>query len=455
MSERSEKISKISRMIIDGARSDLFLSMRYMELAISGLTPEESDKIEILGTDGNKLFYGGESLIDEYSKDSRRINRVCLHSIFHCLYRHISNSVKYEGKDALYWDIACDIAVEYLIDGLDISAVSSYVSRYRTYIYKRLSLEMEIFTAEGIYKALKEWDFSDSDFKILYKVFRTDDHGYWARPKSGKSPQASGGNGGDNPEGPPQGIANAEKTDRKWKDISERTASEMERLKRGSEEGSKSLLLSLRAANRRRYSYSEFLRHFAVYGEEVKPDSDSFDLSFYTYGLDLYGNMPIIEPLEYREVKKVTEFVIAVDTSASCSGEAIRSFLSKTFELLKGRESFFRQVNIHIIQCDSKVRKDIVVKDIEDIDRFFENMEVIGFGGTDFRPVFEYVEELCTKGIFKNLKGLIYFTDGEGIFPERPTPYDTAFVFFRKFYYDAEVPPWAVKLILDEEDLNI
>ena len=455
MSRRSEKISKIGQMLIDSARSDLFLSMRYLDLAIFALAPEASNKIEILGTDGDKLYYSGEGLIEEYKKNERQINRDLLHSIFHCLYRHLSNSVKYEGKDGIYWDIACDIAVEYLIDGLDVSALNTIVSRYRTYIYKRLSLELEIFTAEGIYKQLKEWDISDADFKIMYKVFKTDDHGYWARPQNNNDQPQGGAEGRNNPSGKPEGIANAEKAkdiNDKWKDISERTTSEANRQLRGS--GDERLLLNLKAANRRRYNYGEFLKRFAVYGEEVKPDPDSFDYGFYTYGLSLYGNMPIIEPLEYKEVKKVNDFAVVVDTSASCSGEVIEKFLRQTFTLLKGRESFFRKVNIHIIQCDSKVQKDIAVDSLEHIDNIFNSFEVTGFGGTDFRPAFEYVDELIKTGKFKNLKGLIYFTDGEGIYPEKPTAYDTAFVFFKDHYFDAEPPGWAIKIILDEDDLN-
>ena len=32
--------------------------------------------------------------------------------------------------------------------------------------------------------------------------------------------------------------------------------------------------------------------------EEVHADYDSFDMGYYAYGLSLYGNMPLIEPLE-------------------------------------------------------------------------------------------------------------------------------------------------------------
>ena len=50
-------------------------------------------------------------------------------------------------------------------------------------------------------------------------------------------------------------------------------------------------------------------------------DPDSFDYTFYSYGLTMYGNMPLIEPQEWKEVQKVEEFVIVIDTSMSCSGE--------------------------------------------------------------------------------------------------------------------------------------
>lgn len=33
-------------------------------------------------------------------------------------------------------------------------------------------------------------------------------------------------------------------------------------------------------------------------------------------------------------------------------------------------------------------------------------------------------------------------------------PYDTAFVFMQENYMDVDVPPWAMKVILDEDDLD-
>ncbi len=452
MGNREEKLSEIGRMIIEGAKSDLYVSMRYLDLAIFALSPVEDDRVELMGTDGRSLFYSPKDITEEYKKGRLGINRCLLHSIFHCLFRHFYGGTKYVGKDGIYWDMACDIAAEYLIDDIKVHAVSTIVSRYRTYIYKRLSLEMDILTAEGIFQSLKKWDISDSDFKIMYKAFRTDDHGFWPRPQKNDPPSGSGAGSGGGSDTDEEMFGAAKKAKDNWDDLSRRTLSQAEHLSRGEDSGDKSIFHHLKASNRRRYDYGEFLRRFAVYGEEAKPDPDNFDIGFYTYGMTLYGNMPIIEPNESREVKKVSDFVIVLDTSASCSGEAIKSFLEETFGILKLRESFFRRVRIHVIQCDSRVRKDTVITCPEDIDKLMEKTELSGFGGTDFRPAFEYVEGL--KDELTNMKGLIYFTDGEGIFPEKPTPYETAFVFLRDSFHDAEVPPWAIKLILDSEELT-
>ena len=88
-------------------------------------------------------------------------------------------------------------------------------------------------------------------------------------------------------------------------------------------------------AGRSRRTYRDFLRRFAVWHEEPHLDPEEFDLGFYSYGLRTYGNLPLIEPLESREVKKIRDFVIVVDTSESTAGELVKAFLKETFTLLK------------------------------------------------------------------------------------------------------------------------
>ena len=52
-----------------------------------------------------------------------------------------------------------------------------------------------------------------------------------------------------------------------------------------------------------------------------------------------------------------------------------------------------------------------------------------------------------------NLRGLIYFTDGLGIYPVQAPPYDTAFVFIENMFSDESVPAWAMKVVLKEEQI--
>lgn len=185
----------------------------------------------------------------------------------------------------------------------------------------------------------------------------------------------------------------------------------------------------------------------------MRVNDDEFDYIFYTYGLKLYERMPLIEPLEYKEVKRIKEFVIAIDTSGSVSGELVQKFIQKTYNILKNEESFFTKINLHIIQCDTDIQEDRKITSQEEFDDYLATMKLHGFGGTDFRPVFAYVDKLIQSKEFTNLKGLIYLTDGYGDFPARKPPYETAFVFIDDEYNNPVVPPWAIKLVLPSDEI--
>ena len=216
---------------------------------------------------------------------------------------------------------------------------------------------------------------------------------------------------------------------------------------------SSSLMQNVQEVNRERYDYSGFLRKFAVLGEAMQINDDEFDYIFYTYGLSLYRNIPLIEPLEYKDVKRIREFVIAIDTSGSVKGELVQTFVQKTYNILKSTESFFSKINLHIIQCDADMQEDVKITCQEEFDAYLKTMTIKGLGGTDFRPVFRYVDELIHKGEFVNLRGLIYFTDGYGDFPEKKPDYDAAFVFVEDEYNNPDVPPWAIKLVLQKDEI--
>jgi predicted metal-dependent peptidase len=163
--------------------------------------------------------------------------------------------------------------------------------------------------------------------------------------------------------------------------------------------------------------------------------------------------MPLIEPLEYKDGKRIREFVIAIDTSGSTSGELVQKFIQKTYNILKSTETFASKINLHIVQCDVNVQESVKITSQEEFDKYLKQMTIKGLGGTDFCPVFEYVDQLLEKHEFRNLKGLIYFTDGWGTFPAQKPNYDTVFVFIDDEFNNPTVPPWAIKLILKSEEI--
>ncbi|GLB24149.1 hypothetical protein LXJ15735_03900 [Lacrimispora xylanolytica] len=422
---------EIGHGILMNARNELYINFRYLDVALSSFVFEADRKGNVLSTDGFVIYYQPDLLFSMYKSSRILVNRAYLHMLFHCLFNHLNGR---GNRDKILWDVACDIAIESILDSFYVKPVYRHQSPYRREIYGRITARRKVFTAEGIYKDLTEMNLTQEELLRMAGEFYVDSHDRWDEDED---PRVS--------------------TERQnqWQEMREKMETEMESFGEENAQSGKDLLEQIKAENRERYDYKRFLKKFAVLREEAEIDPDSFDPIFYTYGMTLYENMPLIEPLETREVFKIEDFVIAIDTSMSVSGDLVKRFLEETYGVLSESESYFRKVNIHIIQCDEEIRSDVTITSREEMEDYMEHFTISGFGGTDFRPAFEYVNGLLNKGAFKKLRGLLYFTDGKGIYPVSMPPYDTAFVFMEGQYEDISVPGWAMKVILTEEDLNL
>jgi len=452
--EQLNKIKKLSAHIIRLASDSIVVNMRFLDVAVSALTGEPRMGMGGAATDGSKLYYDPVWLLKCYEREPAFAMRMYLHMLFHCIFYH---SYQYGKLDTAVWDLAADLAVENTILELGIHGAAmkkddrlrEAVRNLKDYMNGKGSEEEYArqvswnqtgssapkkqkkvpFTAEHIYRYLMKNPLKPDEMKELISLSHVDEHMTW----NVKEEMTMG--------------------QEQFSRISERIKADLKSFSKDKTK-SESLDANLGEATRERYDYSDILKRFTCLSEDISVNDEEFDYIYYTYGLSTYGNMPLVEPLEYKDVKKVKEFVIAIDTSASCRGPLVQAFLRKTYSILKQSESFFHKINVHIIQCDMEVQSDTKITCDEDFDRFLASGKLRGFGSTDFRPVFDYVDEQIAKGEFENLKGLIYFTDGYGIYPDRMPDYDTIFVFLNEDDKKPGVPVWAMEVVLNEPEIE-
>lgn len=469
MNEQIEKRNKLAEDVLHLSRNTLLVNLRFLDAALNELELIPVDEVN-LATDGQLLAYNPTFVLKRYKQEREEIVRAYLHMLFHCVFRHM---YVHSLVNQDLWGLACDIAVEYVIAGLGLKAATTNRELLQKSHYADLEKKAGKLTAEKLYRYFLDHRQDGRQLAELRGAFYADDHRLWymteaekaaffgqtlAVTLSGEDENGSGDsdgneNGESSAEGLPGSALSMSAAEARWTEISERMQMDMETFSKMQGDKAGGLMQNLREVNREKYDYTSFLKKFAVRGEVMRVNDDEFDYIFYTYGLKLYEKMPLIEPLEYKEVKRIREFVIAIDTSGSVSGEIVQAFVQKTYNVLKSTESFFSRINLHIIQCDATIQEDAKITNQEEFDNYLKNMKIHGLGGTDFRPVFSYVDWLRDQKEFQNLKGLIYFTDGFGTFPAQKPEYDTAFVFVDDGFNNFNVPTWAIKLVLQKEEM--
>lgn len=423
---QSEWERSMALRAMGSVRAQLYLALRYLSAPLGAL--ELSPALpQGLATDGGRLCFGAPWVLELYRKNRAYLPRAMLHSVLHCLFRHLWLRGR---RDPSLWGLACDIAVERVIDGLEAPALRRPVGWLRQQTYAGLAARCRPFAAGTVYAALCGCE--AAQLEKLRAEFFCDGHQLWPADPEAPAAQMLG---------------------RRWEQLGCEMQLTLQQTGRqaGESAGAEALQQQVQAGRSRRL-YADFLRRFAVWREEPRLDPDAFDPGYYAYGLRTYGNMPLIEPLESRESKKVRDFVIVLDTSESTAGELVKRFLRETFGLLRAGDNFFRQCRVWVLQCDDAVRTEVLLTDLRAVDRFCDAFILAGGGGTDFRPAFARIDELRAQGAFRDLRGVLYFTDGKGIYPARRPAYDTAFLFLEDGAPPPEVPPWAMRLVLRAEE---
>lgn len=428
--DNKEQIEALADKLLRLARDTITVRFRFFDTAIARIKIEYRYGIGGISSNGNLIYINPAYLLKTYMEEPGIAVRIYMHVLLHLVFMH---QLQYDKLDEASWNLAADIAVENIILEMDFPAAALSRDIEEKDQLMRISKWVNSLTADKLYREFVVNGLSKDAQSTYRSLFTIDYHDGWR--KSGEQSKEI--------------IINEDD----WKKIARRIKTELKTFSKD-KGGSESLLSNVDDAIREKYNFREILQRFVETGEEIRLNDDEFDYVYYTYGLSAYGNMPLIEPLEYREDKKVKEIVIAIDTSASCRGQVVKNFVQKTYEMLISEENFFRKINIHIVQCDAEIQSDTKIETEEDLKEFIEHGEIKGFGATDFRPVFSYVDALKEKGEFEDLKGIIYFTDGYGIYPERMPDYDVIFAFLNEDEMRQPVPGWAMKVIIEDSEIG-
>ena len=184
-------------------------------------------------------------------------------------------------EDELYY-LACDIVTEYTIDCLGLEELTGLMEAEGRALCSKIWGRDKSLSAEEVYERLKALKPGKQALDSWKKIFAADSHTYWRTVGSERI----------------QEIRQAADGIKAKGQAGEKGSTG----RRGSEKGECQEWYQLQETRRR--EYHRFLRSFAVEREELQLDLESFDYIPYLYGMFRYGNLPLLEPLEYIEARK-------------------------------------------------------------------------------------------------------------------------------------------------------
>ena len=100
-------LEEIGHKILVLTRNELYMKMRFMDVALSAFYYVQDFSVDLLATDGETMYFNGQMLGGEYRQNRIEVNRAYLHLVLHCIFRHV---FRRNGREELVWNLAADIA---------------------------------------------------------------------------------------------------------------------------------------------------------------------------------------------------------------------------------------------------------------------------------------------------------------------------------------------------------
>jgi predicted metal-dependent peptidase len=416
------------------ARTRLILDKPFLGALVLRLPLVAADKswCPTTATDARGFYYNPE-YIGELSLAQTQF--MLAHEALHCALSHFAR----RGHRIIHrWDLACDFAINPLLveEGLTPPPNALVMDEYKG------------MTAEEIYPLLDDNEQSETLDRHLYDA--ESQGGSSDAGSGGQSPKPRSGQGATEPQGrdaqPREGAGQTREDERSGQGADESTAGERSEQPPPLSAGEKETL-SIQWQQRMAGAAQQALRAGKLGGTLARMIDHLLQpqvpwrmlLARYlsTLARDDFSYMrpsrregEAIQPsLRSAQIN----LAVAVDTSGSIKENEIDEFLSE-IDAIKGQI----RARITLLPCDAGLA-DGAPWFYEPWEPFDILEQIQGGGGTDFRPVFEWLDKADVQPDL-----LVYFTDADGSFPETIPSYPVLWLVKGK-----EKVPWGERVQLN------
>ena len=361
------------------------------------LTLIEKNDIPTMGVDRHANCYYNDGFVDKLSQEE--VKGVLCHEIMHVILDHLK---RLGGREPQLSNIAQDLVVNDMLveNRFDLPREGLIPDNHSYTINNKPIKDLNKKVWEEVYEEIEK-----IAEKIKVSVQSMDDHmrgqegegqDSQGQNQDGKGQQikikgqASDGQGKNQKEEEAEGNQGSKPKDQDWKQI----VSEAYAYAKMQGKCPAGMDRYIEELNYPKIPWRQLLQKFII--QEIPYDFT------YTRPSKKSISCGIFLPAMTREN---LEIVVAVDTSGSMGDKDLQDALSEVIGIV----SAYDCVNLTVLSCDAEVHTAHQVTSVTDV----KSIKMQGGGGTDFRPVFKWLEENKS-----NTKLLVFFTDGYGDFPK-------------------------------------
>ena len=358
--------------------------------------------------------------------DKDEIVMVLSHEIMHVAMEHLSRRI---DRDPKKWNYACDFVVNALLKEAGFKVTKAVFDKDGNLIQNGVLYDPKYdgMSAEEVYAMLPE------ELVDQLEDFMSDDCDGDCSNCEGSNNQQSQGKGSCNKqklfkdehlEADPQNEEEKKKLEEKLTEMKDRIIEAAEYARTiGKLPGSmKSYIDGIyKTKIDWRHALRKYIMNTLMHDYTwSKPAKSTFVTGIYLPGIRKEG----------------IEVTVAVDTSGSISDEQLKQFKSEIFAISRS----FDNITVHMLMHDTDIQEYQMITESlsKGGTKKFDGTEWAGRGGTDHRPVFDYVREKLP-----NTRILICLTDAWTNYPEKiPTTHNTLWALIENHGYDKKRIPF-------------